>query len=109
MEVLAAFVREHSPKLGPRSEPRSGKRTPPPPDVQAALTVIGRRFVMRDRRPIDLIGADLTGASWPDVASPPDDWGRDPEGLLAWTGGDSASTRELAASIWCFARTSEFL
>ena len=45
MSVLAAFVREHS--------------RPAQPDVQAALTVIGRRASDRDREPIDLTGADL--------------------------------------------------
>ena len=45
MSVLAAFVREHS--------------HPAQPDVQAALTVIGRRASDRDREPIDLTGADL--------------------------------------------------
>jgi pentapeptide repeat protein len=45
MSVLAAFVREHS--------------HPAQPDVQAALTVIGRRAGDRDREPIDLTGADL--------------------------------------------------
>ena len=45
MSVLAAFVREHS--------------HPAQPDVQAALTVIGRRASDRDREPIDLTGADI--------------------------------------------------
>ena len=45
MSVLAAFVREHS--------------HPAQPDVQAALTVIGRRASDRDREPVDLTGADL--------------------------------------------------
>ena len=45
MSVLAAFVREHS--------------HPAQTDVQAALTVIGRRASDRDREPIDLTGADL--------------------------------------------------
>jgi Pentapeptide repeats (8 copies) len=45
MSVLAAFVREHS--------------HPAQPDVQAALTVLGRRASERDREPIDLTGADL--------------------------------------------------
>jgi hypothetical protein len=48
MSVLAAFVREHS--------------HPAQPDVQAALTVIGRRDRDRDREPIDLTGADLARA-----------------------------------------------
>ncbi len=32
------------------------------PDVQAAVTVVGRRDTERDIRPIDLTGADLTAA-----------------------------------------------
>jgi hypothetical protein len=59
MEVLSAFVREHShepwPPSGPggRERPRSTR-----PDVQAAVTVIGRR----DAKRVDLGGADLTRA-----------------------------------------------
>jgi uncharacterized protein YjbI with pentapeptide repeats len=98
MEVLAAFIREHSheawstPLLNnenrdtPRNHPtvtallaaltrqRFGeKRLPsapgppapkpaPRPDVQAAVSVIGRRDSKRDREPIDLTRADLSGA-----------------------------------------------
>lgn len=75
MEVLAAFVREYSPRKAPPSKPGRwpgrwpGKpqqpRQPVPADVQAALTVLARRFVTRDKQPIDLTGADLTGARWP--------------------------------------------
>jgi hypothetical protein len=53
MEVLAAFIREHSPP---------DNRSSPSPDVQAALTVIGRRDATHDRQPIDLIRANLYGA-----------------------------------------------
>jgi hypothetical protein len=59
MEVVSAFVREHShepwPPSGPggRERPRSTR-----PDVQAAVTVIGRR----DAKRVDLGGADLTRA-----------------------------------------------
>ena len=75
MEVLAAFIREHShepwpPPDHPASYP-PGRLTRP--DVQAALTVIGRRLAKRDIQPIDLSntnlvtanlsGADLGGAS----------------------------------------------
>jgi uncharacterized protein YjbI with pentapeptide repeats len=64
MEVMTAFVREHSREQSPAPEsadtPAPKRRTRP--DVQAALTVIGRRDAKHDRRPIDLIGADLTGA-----------------------------------------------
>src|SRR5215472_1951069 len=63
MEVLAAFVREHSREQRPVAEP--GTESPersPRPDVQAALTVIGRRDAPHDSRPIDLSDVDLAGA-----------------------------------------------
>jgi hypothetical protein len=57
-EVLAAYVRQHAPRLStPQRRPQVLT-----PDVQAALTVLGRR----DRRPkdpsLDLSGVDLRGA-----------------------------------------------
>ena len=56
MEVLTAFIREHSHEQWPPSDHPAG---PEPerstrPDVQAALTVIGRRDAKRDIRQIDL-------------------------------------------------------
>ena len=66
MEVLTAFVHEHCREPWPPSaddEPgaddskRRMRR-----DVQAAVTVIGRRKARYDRRPVNLVGADLTGA-----------------------------------------------
>ena len=80
MEVLAAFIREHSREPWPLPGPDGAlpKRFPeisdgelpdsaepdrwPRPDVQAALTVVGRRVAERDARPIDLSRADLAGA-----------------------------------------------
>jgi uncharacterized protein YjbI with pentapeptide repeats len=67
MEVLAAFIREHSREQWPsavtdESAPDAPVRSTRP-DVQAALTVIGRRDPRRDRRRIDLSGANLSGAS----------------------------------------------
>jgi hypothetical protein len=66
MEVLTAFIREHAREQWPGPEGLIW------PDVQAALTVVGRRDQKRDIRPIDLTaailhfadltGADLTGA-----------------------------------------------
>jgi hypothetical protein len=63
MEVLAAFVREHSHERWPvqatgvpASEPTLR------PDVLAAILVIRRRDDERDREPIDLSAADLHGA-----------------------------------------------
>ena len=65
MEVLTAFVREHSreawpsPADGPGADvPRRATR----PDVQAAVTVIGRRIARYDREQVDLTGANLYGA-----------------------------------------------
>ena len=60
MEVLTAFIREHShefwPPPGPGvTEPEQWTR----PDVQAAFTVIGRRSTERDIREIDLWHANL--------------------------------------------------
>ena len=63
MEVLTAFVREHSHEPWP--PPDSGGREPERwtrPDVQAALTVVGRRDAQRDIQPIDLTGTDLARA-----------------------------------------------
>jgi hypothetical protein len=77
MEVLTAFIREHSHDQWPpvpssrmtriirrgrfwasgRNEERSTR-----PDIQAALGVIGRRVVGSDIRDLDLRGADLSGA-----------------------------------------------
>ena len=62
MEVLAAFIREHSREPWPLNPSGSMTEHFPRPDVQAALTVIGRRNVSCDGRPIDLTGACLPGA-----------------------------------------------
>ena len=65
MEVLAAFIREHSREEWPVPGPdiSSARAHPfPRPDVQSALTVIGRRDVRRDRQQIDLTAAVLPGA-----------------------------------------------
>jgi hypothetical protein len=65
MEVLAAFIREHSHEQWPPA--KDGRQPPAPtirPDVQAAVTVIGRRAIRYDddTRPIDLARAKLRGA-----------------------------------------------
>jgi Pentapeptide repeats (8 copies) len=61
MEVLTAFIREHSDEPWPPSDPGGLERERSTrPDVQAAVTVVGRRDAKRDIRPIDLTGADLT-------------------------------------------------
>ena len=62
MGMLADFIRERS---GPPRPPGPGRQAPEPsprPDVQAAITALGRRRTERDLRPVDLAGADLTGA-----------------------------------------------
>ena len=56
-DVLAAFVREHDPAPSVKELPRH-----PTTDIQAALTVIGRRAHSRDTRVIDLSGARIRGA-----------------------------------------------
>jgi len=71
MEVLTAFIREHSHKQAPPPDPDSQvQEQSTRPDVQAAVTVVGRRDAKRDirGRPIDLTGAwlpdaDLSGAN----------------------------------------------
>ena len=65
MEVLTAFIREHSREQWPPSDagqPVQERSTRP--DVQAAATVVGRRDKMRDipGQPPDLVGANLTRA-----------------------------------------------
>lgn len=92
MEVLAAFVREHSRERWPSPQGRHptvregvaafvrgnshGKRPLPGPpanpsadatrpDVHAAMTVIGRRDSKHDRQPINLTGAHLDGLYLP--------------------------------------------
>jgi len=63
MGMLAAFIREcsceHWPPPGPGDQARGRS---PRPDVQAAITALGRRRTERDQGPVDLAGADLTGA-----------------------------------------------
>jgi len=65
MEVLAAFIREHCHEQWPLA---SGKPDVAPPeratrpDVQAALTVIGRRDPRHDRGAVRLASVDLTRA-----------------------------------------------
>jgi uncharacterized protein YjbI with pentapeptide repeats len=82
VEVLTAFVREHSREPWPppdsprttwitwRGRFRAGGRPQERstrPDIQAAVTVLGRRDAKRDTQPVRLNGADLTGADLSDV------------------------------------------
>jgi uncharacterized protein YjbI with pentapeptide repeats len=66
MEVLAAFVREHSreqwPSPADETDAVATERTTTRPDVQAAVTVIGRRHNRHDRQRVNLYRANLTGA-----------------------------------------------
>jgi len=63
MEVLAAFIREHSREPWPPPDRRGpGQKHSMRPDLQAAITVLGRRDVKHDIQPIDLTGADLSCA-----------------------------------------------
>ncbi len=64
MEVLTAFIRDHSREQWPPLD--SGGREPERstrPDVQAAVTVVGRQDAKHGIRRIDLTGADLGGAN----------------------------------------------
>lgn len=105
MEVLTAFIRVHSNQNLPPSDPgNQGLERFSPRDVQAAVTVVGRRDVKRDIQPLhlarvdrrganlrkadltgaNLTGADLTGADfnaatlsgvlWPGDAAVPEGW-----------------------------------
>ena len=63
MEVLTAYIRDRSHKQGPPSDPTAAEPDrSTQPDVEAALTVVGRRDATRDIRSIDLTGAILHGA-----------------------------------------------
>jgi hypothetical protein len=69
MEVLAAFIREHSRELqqpSPEDDPIADvlrRRTLP--DIQAAVTVIGRRSAVNDGQEINLTRVTLAGANLP--------------------------------------------
>jgi uncharacterized protein YjbI with pentapeptide repeats len=64
MEVLTTFIREHSGTQLPQcaSDADAAPTRTIRPDVQAAVTVVGRRDETRDRRRIVLSGANLAGA-----------------------------------------------
>lgn len=60
MEVVSAFIREHSQEAWPEPDPLGREREPSiRPDVQAAVTVVARRDPGRDIHPIDLAHAQL--------------------------------------------------
>jgi len=65
VEVLAAYIRQHAPPAS-LDEAKTAYPTSPDADVQAALTVLGRRTAVAAENPIDLTGvwlieANLTG------------------------------------------------
>jgi uncharacterized protein YjbI with pentapeptide repeats len=68
MEVLTAIIREHSREPLPSSDASTQDlERSTRPDVQAAVTVIGRRETKQDIRPIDLHGSNLAGANLSDA------------------------------------------
>lgn len=64
LEVLTAFIREHSRDMWPvpTSDCEVAERSTRP-DVQAAVDVVGRRDPEHDIRPVDLARVNLTGAN----------------------------------------------
>ena len=65
IEVLSAFIREHSREQWPLADDESEVGAPERktrPDVQAAVTVIGRLNPRHDRQPVNLKAADLIRA-----------------------------------------------
>jgi hypothetical protein len=72
MEVLTTYVREHSPReyddqgskktSQPAEAPTQIDKSPIAADIQAILTVLGRRVVKYDKEPLYLSGTDLQGA-----------------------------------------------
>jgi hypothetical protein len=67
MEVLTAYVRQHAAwKEEPQEENQEGQFKPPAPDIQAILTVLGRRARTFERgkdQRLDLRATDLRGAA----------------------------------------------
>ncbi len=67
VSVLTAFIRVHAPVdpatiRSPKPTSQAGEATSPPVDIQAAITVLGRRDTTRDQDPLDLTRANLTRA-----------------------------------------------
>jgi hypothetical protein len=62
VEVLSAFVREHSTLAEPQPDDGRVTKSPPPTDVQAAVTVLGRLPKRSGVSRGDLTGAELAGA-----------------------------------------------
>jgi hypothetical protein len=62
VEVLSAFVREHSNDQHSHQRGQNPREDRIRPDVQAALTVVGRRYTEQDVQEVDLTGANLAYA-----------------------------------------------
>ena len=77
MEVLTAFIREHSREPWPVDSAGQQGEKKTRPDVQAAVTVAGRRDAKRDILPIDFAGANLARANLAARTSPADLAGAD--------------------------------
>jgi hypothetical protein len=85
MEVLTAFIREHSHEQWSPPGPggwETGRGTRP--DLQAAFTVLGRRDQKHDTRRIDLTAANLSGANLHEVRSGGPFSGADLSGAILW-------------------------
>jgi hypothetical protein len=76
MEILNAYVRAHTPWPPTASEPATGLLPKPAPDIQAILTVLGRRskpygsplaYLGMGGQPPDLRSTDLRGADLTDA------------------------------------------
>src|SRR5664280_1008352 len=72
VEVLAAYIRQHAPPASLDEAKTADSPTlpsSPDADVQAALTVLGRRAAVAAENHIDLTGAHLAGAQlgWADL------------------------------------------
>jgi hypothetical protein len=69
MEVLTAYVRQHAPwrpEEDSGEEPKTPESSPPDPDIQAILTVLGRRtrtFVHKEPERLDLHETNLSRAN----------------------------------------------
>ncbi len=62
MEVLTAFVREHAPAQKEQNTPATS--TTPPPDIEAILTVLGRRETTGKNRGADRLDLFRTQLAW---------------------------------------------
>lgn len=61
VEVLSTFIRAACPVPNPAAAPAEGEYATVPPDVQAAINVLGRAPLCHSSVPVDLRGAQLHG------------------------------------------------